>query len=73
MVKIQGTEQLLGICRMGTDSRTSVVDSIGRSHDHGNLLIMGANVILTSSTANPTLTIAALNLRITPEIFASVD
>src|SRR5207247_10422146 len=31
-----------GGCRMGTDPATSVVDSYGRTHDHENLLVVGA-------------------------------
>lgn len=52
-----------GTARMGADPRTSVVDSFGRSHDHGNLVIMDASVLPTSAAVNPALTIAALALR----------
>jgi choline dehydrogenase-like flavoprotein len=48
---------------MGSDPRTSVVDSELRSHDHPNLFLLGSSVFPTSATANPTLTIAALSLR----------
>ena len=71
--KFQGAGHLMGTCRMGTDSKTSVVDSYGRSHDHRNLFIMGAGAFPTSSTANPTLTIVALALRMIPELLASTE
>lgn len=54
---------IMGTCRMGTDPATSVVDSFGRAHEHSNLYLVGASVFVTGSTANPTLTLAALALR----------
>jgi glucose dehydrogenase len=39
------------------------LDSHCRTHDHHNLFILGSSVFPTSSTANPTSTIAALALR----------
>ena len=71
--KFQGAGHLMGTCRMGSDPKTSVVDSFGRSHDHRNLFIMGAGAFPTSSTANPTLTIVALTLRMVPEMIASLN
>ncbi len=71
--EFQGAGHLMGTCRMGADSKSSVVDSLGRSHDHRNLFIMGSGAFPTSSTANPTLTIVALTLRMVPEILASID
>ena len=70
--KFEGAGHLMGTCRMGNDPETSVVDSFGRCHDHQNLFIMGAGAFPTSSTANPTLTIVALTLRMIPEIIASL-
>ena len=58
-----GAGHVMGTCRMGADPNTSVVDSRGRSHDHGNLFIVGASVFPTCGTANPTLTALALTLR----------
>ena len=54
---------LLGTCRMGNDPTTSVVDRWGRCHDVRNLYIVDASVFVTSSSANPSATIAALALR----------
>lgn len=54
---------IMGTCRMGSDPTKSVVDSFGRSHDHPNLFLAGSSVFVTGSTANPTLTLAALALR----------
>ncbi|MDD4959447.1 MAG: GMC family oxidoreductase [Gallionella sp.] len=53
-----------GTARMGHDPRYSVVDQNCRSHDHPNLYIVGGSVFPTMGTANPTLTIAALSLRL---------
>jgi choline dehydrogenase-like flavoprotein len=52
-----------GTARMGTDPKTSVVDTFCRSHDHKNLFIVDASVLPTSAAVNPALTIAALALR----------
>lgn len=70
--QFQGAGHLMGTCRMGDDPDTSVVDPFGRCHDHRNLFVMGAGAFPTSSTANPTLTIVALSLRMVPEIVASL-
>ena len=59
----RGAGHVIGTTRMGDDPRRSVVDRDLRCHDHPNLFLVGAGVFPTSSTANPTLTIAALALR----------
>jgi glucose dehydrogenase len=53
-----------GTCRMGRDPGRSVVDPTLRSHDVQNLFILGTPVFVASGLANPTLTIAALALRL---------
>lgn len=53
---------ILGTCKMGTDSATSVVDPWGRCHDVPNLFIYDGSIWPTSSGMNPTATIAALAL-----------
>ena len=57
----QGAGHIIGTTRMGDDPRQSVVDRDLRSHDHPNLFLVGSGAFPTSSTANPTLTIAALD------------
>jgi choline dehydrogenase-like flavoprotein len=59
----EGAGHIIGTTRMGADSRTSVANANGRSHDHPNLWLAGSSLFPTSATANPTLTIAALALR----------
>ena len=54
---------LMGTTRMGFDPHRSVTDAHGRTHDHGNLFLLGSSLFPTVGTANPTLTIAALTLR----------
>lgn len=53
-----------GTVRMGMDPRKSVVDENCQSHDHPNLYVVGGSVFPAMGTANPTLTIAALSLRL---------
>ena len=59
----QGAGHIIGTTRMGGNPRHAVVDRDLRCHDHPNLFLIGAGAFPTSSTANPTLTIAALALR----------
>lgn len=67
-----GAGHIMGTTRMGLDSMTSVVDRDLRSHDHRNMFIVGAGVFPTTGTANPTLTIAALSLRVADTIQKSM-
>ena len=55
---------ILGTTRMGGDPKASVVDLDLRSHDHPNLYVLGGSVFPTTGSAPPTLTIAALALRL---------
>jgi choline dehydrogenase-like flavoprotein len=59
----EGAGHIMGTTRMGADSKTSVANARGQSHDHANLWLAGSSLFPTSGTANPTLTIAALALR----------
>lgn len=68
----QGAGHIIGTLRMGQDAKTSVVDADLRSHDHPNLFVAGSAVFPTSATANPTLTIAALSIRLAEKIEASM-
>jgi len=58
-----GSAHLMGTCRMGSDPKTSVVNSYGQSHDVKNLYITDGSVFVTSAAVNPTLTIQALATR----------
>ena len=69
--QVQGAGHIIGTLRMGSDAANSVVDGDLRSHDHPNLFISGSAVFPTSATANPTLTIAALALRLADRIATS--
>ena len=53
----------LGGCRMGSDPRTSVLNSYCGSHDVPNLYVVDGSVFPSSSEKNPTLTIMALAAR----------
>jgi choline dehydrogenase-like flavoprotein len=55
---------------MGTDPKTSVVDTFCRTHDHGNLFITDASVLPTSAAVNPALTVAALAIRAAAHLLA---
>lgn len=59
-----GAGHIMGTCRMGADPAHSVTDSDCRVHGHANLFIAGASLFTTCGTANPTLTAAALALRL---------
>lgn len=54
----------MGTTRMGMDPETSVVTPSLRAHDLENLYIAGSSVFPTFGAAPPTLTIAALALRL---------
>jgi glucose dehydrogenase len=58
-----GSGHIMGTTIMGSDPAKSVVDKDCQAHDHPNLYILGSSVFPTSSTANPTSTVAALALR----------
>lgn len=54
----------LGTARMGDNPTRSVVDASCRVHGMTNLFLAGGAVLVTSSQANPTLTIVAMGLRV---------
>lgn len=70
--EFQGSGHVIGTTRMGDDPLDSVVDRNLRSHAHDNLFLVGAGVFPTASTANPTLTIAALALRAAEQVKAEL-
>jgi len=58
-----GAGHIVGTYRMGSEKNNSVVDADQRSWDHPNLFLVGSGTFPTVTTANPTLTIAALSLK----------
>jgi choline dehydrogenase-like flavoprotein len=63
---------MIGTHRMGTDAATSVVNSDLRTHDVPNLYLVGSGCFVTASASPPTLTIAALAIRASEHIAASL-
>jgi choline dehydrogenase-like flavoprotein len=63
---------LMGTLSMGNNAKNSVTDSECRTHDHKNLFIASSAVFPTSGTGTPTLTIAALSIRLADTIEAQL-
>jgi glucose dehydrogenase len=59
---------IMGTCRMGTKADDAVVDRDCRSFENKNLFVAGSSVFPTGGTANPTLTLSAISLRIADTI-----
>ncbi|MEX2128374.1 MAG: GMC family oxidoreductase [Xanthobacteraceae bacterium] len=59
---------MMGTLRMGRDPKTSVCDVECRAHDHPNLFIASGGPFLSAGTVGPTLTIAALAVRLAEAI-----
>lgn len=55
-----GSGHVVGTTVMGSEAATSVLDPDQRSWDHPNLFMVGSGNFPTVTTANPTLTLAAL-------------
>jgi choline dehydrogenase-like flavoprotein len=58
----------MGTTRMGTDPAESVVDPSLCTHDLANCWIASSSVFPTGGAVNPTLTIAALAIRVADAI-----
>ena len=58
-----GSGHVVGTTVMGTQASDSVLDADQRSWDHPNLFMVGSGNYPTITTANPTLTLAALALK----------
>jgi choline dehydrogenase-like flavoprotein len=54
---------LLGTCRMGTDPKSSVINTDHRTHDVKNLFLCDGSSLVTSGRGQPTMTIQALAYR----------
>jgi choline dehydrogenase-like flavoprotein len=63
----------MGGTRMSSDPSEGVVDSDCRVHGYANLYIAGSSTFTTSGWANPTLTIAALALRLADHLAARLS
>jgi choline dehydrogenase-like flavoprotein len=68
----QNRQHIMGTMIMGADPKDSVVDGDCRSHDHPNLFIVSTGVMPASACVNPTLTGAALSIRMAATIAAEV-
>jgi fructose 5-dehydrogenase large subunit len=62
----------MGGALMGDDPNTSVCDRDCRSHEQKNLYFASSAVFVTTGTANPTLTVAAVALRVADTIRAEL-
>jgi choline dehydrogenase-like flavoprotein len=65
---MRGDQHHMGTTRMHRDPSVGVVDENCRVHGAANLYVAGSSVFPTSGTANPTLTIVALALRLADHI-----
>lgn len=65
---LRGARHHMGTTRMHPDPRRGVVDADCRVHGVANLYVAGSSVFPTSGTANPTLTIVALALRLAEHV-----
>jgi choline dehydrogenase-like flavoprotein len=63
----------MGTTRLGADPRTSVVDAECRVHGIGGLFVAGASVFPTAGSANPTLAIMALAVRLADHLRAQLE
>jgi choline dehydrogenase-like flavoprotein len=61
---LDGGSHHMGTTRMSDDPSRGVVDRNGKVHDIDNLYVAGSSVFPTSGSANPTLTLVALTLRL---------
>ena len=60
----------MGATRMHHDPALGVVDSVGKIHGVDNLYVAGSSTFPTYGTANPTLTIVALAIRLADHLTA---
>lgn len=53
----------VGSCRMGSDAKTSVLNSFCQTHDIANIFVFGGSCFVTTGDKHPTLTMMALTAR----------
>ncbi|CAN5146925.1 GMC family oxidoreductase [soil metagenome] len=68
----QDRQHIMGTTIMGDDPKDSVVDRNCRTHDHPNLFIAGTGVMPSATCMNPTLTGAALSIRIADTLLREI-
>ncbi|MCE3247961.1 MAG: oxidoreductase, partial [Geminicoccaceae bacterium] len=66
--ELEGGHHHMGTTRMSADPSQGVVDPASRVHGIANLYAAGSSVFPTCGSANPTLTIVALALRLAEEL-----
>ncbi|MFD2567409.1 GMC family oxidoreductase [Pseudotenacibaculum haliotis] len=71
--KFYGAGHIVGTYRMGTEKENSVLNDRQQSWDHSNLYMVGSGVFPTLTTANPTLTIAALAFNAADNILEDLE
>lgn len=69
----QDRQHIMGTTIMGDDPKNSVVNAQCQSHDHPNLYIAGTSVMPSASCMNPTLTGAALSLRLAKHLLETME
>lgn len=68
----QNRQHIMGTTIMGNDPKDSVVDADCRTHDHRNFFIAGCSVMPATGCVNPTLTGAALSIRIADTLLKEI-
>ncbi len=69
---VSGGQHQAGTCRMGNNSKTSVVDRYCRVHDVDNLFVVDGSVHVNNGGFNPSLTIQAIAYWASGEIVKNV-
>ncbi|MEM9275631.1 MAG: GMC family oxidoreductase [Cyanobacteria bacterium P01_F01_bin.143] len=64
VIRPTGSHHLMGTTRMHQDPKQGVVDSDCKVHGMSNLFVAGSSTFPTGGSANPTLTIVAMSLRL---------
>jgi choline dehydrogenase-like flavoprotein len=73
-LRLPGTaHHLLGTTRMHDVPRHGVVDCAGRIHGSSSVYVAGGSVFTTGGSANPTLTVVALAIRLADELRRTVS